>query len=267
MSILGDWSGRGRRRSGGSQRGNRWGEHAALLMGLLAITAGCSLSGTQPVGFAARVDVAERMLLSGQHDGAYMLLDDVAAAHSGTPEAELAIGDAYLRAGAFLRAETAYHAAIRSGAGDHGEVGLGRVALARNATDRAMAHFNAVLERDAGNLAARNGLGVAFDLKGMHPQARAQYITVLEADPVHLAALNNLAMSNTLSASSEMAVASLRDLAESNLSDATVRQNLAIALYVAGRRSDAAQLAAADMEASLAEALFSSVVRYRSAQP
>ena len=46
-------------------------------------------------------------------------------------------------------------------------------------------------------------------------------------------------------------------------------KNHALANQVQGlvQARDAAQLAAADMEASLAEALFSSVVRYRSAQP
>lgn len=250
-----------------SSRRSRWPGKKALLLGLVAVVGGCSLSGSQPVGFAARVDVAERMMLSGQHAGAYRLLDEVTDAHSGTPEAELAVGDAYLEAGAFLRAETAYRAAIASGAGDDGEVGLGRVALARNAADRAIGHFNAVLDRDADNLEARNGLGVAFDLKGLHPQARAQYTAVLQSDPVHLAALNNMALSNTLSGSGETAVSSLRDLAESNLSDATVRQNLAIALFVTGRRSDAEQLAAADLDGTTSGTLFDAVVRYRSAQP
>lgn len=238
-----------------------------VAVGFAAFLGGCSLSGTQPVGFASRINVAERMLLSGQHDGAYRLLDEVTQAHAGTPEAELAVGDAYLAAGAFLRAETAYRAAIASGDTNKGEVGLGRVALARNAPDRAMTHFNAVLQRQADNLDARNGLGVALDLKGLHPQAREQYAAVLQFEPVHVAALNNMALSNALSGSGESAVASLRDLTESNLSDATLRQNLAIALYVTGRRSDAQELAAADLDAATAGTLFNSVIRYRSAQP
>jgi Flp pilus assembly protein TadD len=244
----------------------RWGVARWLLpIGLLSA---CALSGTQPVGFEARVDVAKRMLLSGQHDSAYRLLDDVAATEDGnTPKAQLAVGDAYFESGAFLRAETAYRAAIANGAIAAGEVGLGRVALGRNAPDSAISHFNAALKQDSENLDAINGLGVALDLKGLHAQARAQYIRILKVDAVHVAALNNMAMSNVLSGSAEIATITLRDLAESNLSDATLRQNLALALHATGRSNEATKLAEADLDGPTTQALFNAVMRYRSIIP
>jgi Flp pilus assembly protein TadD len=236
---------------------------AGLALAALLALASCDFSGSQQVGFQSRIDVGARMLQSGQHASGYRLLDQVAAEHAGSAEAGLAIAAAYLDARAFAKAENAYTSAARSGAGPRAVVGLGRVALARNAPDQAMRHFSAVLEKDPGNLAAINGMGVAHDLKGQHATARAEYNRVLTIDPTHVDALNNLALSNVLGGSGETAVAILQDLTGSQVNDPTLRQNLAIALAVTGRRQDAVRLATADITEGQAEAIFQLVSTYR----
>lgn len=246
-------------RGAGAAKVRRIAVTSAAVMAL----ASCGLSGSQQVGFQSRIDVGARMLQSGQHASGYRLLDQVAAEHAGSAEASLAIAAAYLDNRAFAKAENAYNSAARNGAGDRATVGLGRVALARNAPDQAMRLFSAVLEKDPANLAAINGIGVAHDLKGQHAQARAEYSKVLTIDPTHTDALNNLALSNVLGGSGETAVAILQDLTGSQVNDPTLRQNLAIALAMTGRRDDAVRLATADISENQADAIFQLVAHYR----
>lgn len=235
----------------------------AIAVGAGILLSSCGMSGSQQVGFQSRVDVGARMLESGQYASAYRLLDEVATEHSGSSQAELAIAEAYLNNDAFAKAENAYRSALDNGGGLPAVVGLGRVALARNAPELALQHFAAVLERDPDNLTAINGTGVAFDLMGKHVDARAEYAKVLSYDAAHVAALNNLALSNALSGSGEKAVAILRDLTGSQVNDPTLRQNLAIALAVTGRHDDAIRLASADVPEDQAEAMFDLVSQYR----
>lgn len=235
----------------------------ALTAGAVILLASCGLSGTQQVGFQSRIDVGARMLQSGQHASGYRLLDQVAAEHAGSSEADLRIAEAYLDNSAFAKAETAYHNAARNGAGQGAVIGLGRVAIARNKPDMAIQHFSTVLSADPLNLAALNGMGVAFDLKGQHAQARAEYNKVLAVNPAHVDALNNLALSNVLGGSGETAVAILQDLTGSQLNDPVLRQNLAIALAITGRTQDATKVATADISEQQANAIFDMVRNYR----
>jgi Flp pilus assembly protein TadD len=234
-----------------------------IALGAGVLLTSCGVSGSQQVGFQSRVDVGARMLESGQYASAYRLLDEVATEHSGSPKAELAIAEAYLTNDAFAKAENAYRTALDNGGGLPAVVGLGRVALARNAPELALQHFAAVLERDPDNLIAINGSGVALDLMGKHAEARTEYAKVLAFDPSHVAALNNLALSNALSGSGEKAVSILRDLTGSQVNDPTLRLNLAIAMSVIGRETDAVRLASVDIPEDQAEAMFALVSRYR----
>lgn len=235
----------------------------ALAMSTVIMLSACELSGSQDVGFQSRVDVATRMLQSGQHASGYQILDQVATDHAGSPEAYLAIGNAYLEVGAFAKADNAFATAARYGAQEKATIGLGRAALARNAPDEAIQHFSSVLKKEPRNLTAINGIGVALDLKGQHTAARIEYNKVLAIDPTHVAALNNLALSNTLHGSGEIAVAFLQYLTRSQINDPTLRQNLALALSVTGRQQDAFRLATADISEKQAEAVFQLVANYR----
>jgi Flp pilus assembly protein TadD len=235
----------------------------ALAIGAGILLTSCGVSGSQQVGFQSRVDVGARMLESGQFASAYRLLDEVAAENPGSPKADLAIAEAYLKNDAFAKAENAYHSALDNGGGLPAAVGLGRVALARNAPELALQRFAAVLEQDPGNVTAINGQGVAYDLMGNHVEARTEYAKVLTYDPANVDALNNLALSHALSGSAEKAVTILRDLAGSQVNDPTLRQNLAIAMAATGHQADAVRLAAADIPEDQAEAMFALVSKYR----
>ncbi|MFT5968690.1 MAG: Flp pilus assembly protein TadD [Yoonia sp.] len=225
--------------------------------------AGCDLSGTQPVGFQARVDVAERMLLSGQYDNAYRLLDEVSADNNGRAEAQLSIGNAYLRNRALFKARNAFNQAIQKGSPVDGQLGLGRVALAQNDSRLAFEKFDLVLVKHPTNKVALNGRGVAFDLQGEHQRAIAEYKKLLAIDPTNLDALNNLALSHAIGGLGHEAVGILQDLTESQLTDVNLRHNLAIAYAVVGRNDAAYKLTASELPKAEAQRIFTSVRRYR----
>lgn len=228
----------------------------------LTITA-CSMSGSQEVGYQARIDVAKQMLLSGQYNRGYRLLEAVEKEHGDQTGAYLALGDAYLEASAFLKANLAFEKAKRKGALVKGDIGLGRVALARNEPKLASDRFLAALTHEPQNVVAINGIGVSHDLFGNHHLARLEYARVLEIDPTHSNSINNLGLSLALQGSGERSVQILSDLARSELDDATIRQNLAIGFAVVGRRQDAMRLARADLSEVEAKRLFKAVVNYR----
>ncbi|MFK8053415.1 MAG: tetratricopeptide repeat protein [Woeseiaceae bacterium] len=226
----------------------------------------CSLSGSQPIGFQDRVNVGERMLASGEYESAYRLLGEVTQDNDSKADAHLSVADAYLRGDAFFKARNAFHQAIEKGATTVGQVGLGRVALAQNDPDTAVAKFDSVLAVDPANQAALNGRGVAFDLRGEHQLAIAEYHKVLEINPTNLDALNNLALSHTIGGLGHEAVAILQDLTQSELTDTNLRHNLAIAYYIVGRQQAGYTLATVDMSRAKAEQTFDAVRRYRASR-
>ncbi|MEL7092507.1 MAG: tetratricopeptide repeat protein [Pseudomonadota bacterium] len=255
-----------------SEQGERaqkpWRTGRNLALACLAATAliGCELSGSQPVGYQARVDVAQRMLLSGQYDSAYRLLNEVSTDHGSQPAAHLSVGNAYLRGGAHFKARNAFNAAIRGGAETEGHLGLGRVALAQNNPTVAFEKFDAVLAVDPGNITALNGRGVAYNLRGEHQRAIGEFTKLLAINPTHLDALNNLALSHALGGSGTEAVEILSDLTQSQVTDTNLRHNLAIAYSIVGREKTAMRLAGPEMSNGQAQQTFRSVRRYRASR-
>ena len=247
----------------GNATGRRGRSAPALALAALIAVAGCSSTGPRAVGYDARVNVAEEMLARGQFSGAYTILDDVLQDHPNSAPVHLRVAEAYLANRAFNKAEASFRAAIGSGARLEGEVGLGRVALARNDANSAQAIFARLLQQQPGNLASLNGLGVSYDLTGHHETARQYYLEVLQVEPNNTMALNNLALSHTLSGNATYAAQVLRDLTESQLDDPVLRQNYALALYASGRSEDAMRLATVDMGESEANVMLEAVRMYR----
>jgi Flp pilus assembly protein TadD len=229
----------------------------------LLVLSACGLSGTQPVGYQSQIRVAEQFLHNGQFGQGYRILDGVSVSLAALPEAQIAIGDAYVRTNALLRAEQAYFKAGQLGATKQASLGSGKIALARNEADNAQLHFRSVLTEDPDNIEARNGMGVAFDIGGAHHLAQAEYRKVLDIQPAHLKAINNLGLSMVLSGNADGGATVLTKLTASKLDDRTVRQNLAISLAISGRQTEAMSLTSLDMSEQQAEKLFSAVKSYR----
>lgn len=234
---------------------------AFVSMACAAALTGCELSGAQPAGYASQVRLAEQFLDNGQYGRGYGVLDRIDSGHKDSAQVQLALGDSYLRSLALLKAERAYTAAAKLGAADTAEVGLGRIALARNDGAYAKELFGRVLERDFKNPDALNGMGVAYDLLGDHAKAQNHYNLALEVAPTHSRSRNNLGLSLILSGDYRTAERVLSDLAGSELNNKSARLNLAMALYAQGRERDALALAE-DVEEQSALRLFQAVTRY-----
>ena len=224
---------------------------------------GCELSGNQAVGHVGRLAVAEQFLLNGNYDKAYALLDAVTEDRSQSAKVWLDVGDLYLRNTAFLKAERAYIKAGEAGDEVGSRLGLGRVSLARNDHADAVAHFDAVLQRDPQNARALNGLGVAADLRGAHFEAQQHYRRAYRMDSSNLDPLNNLGLSLILGGNADAGVSVLTDVARSNRDDAVTRQNLALAYALIGRRDDALRLARLDVGDTESIEMIEAVSNYR----
>jgi Flp pilus assembly protein TadD len=91
-------------------------------------------------------------------------------------------------------------------------------------------------------------LGVAENLLGQNPQAEADYSRGLTLAPDDPGLTNNLGLSMALSGNFNGAIAVLRRTAAGPNATPQSRQNLALALGLAGRTTEAAQIARADLD-------------------
>lgn len=185
----------------------------------------------------------------GDNQAAITLYRQMVTAYPTATRPLLGLGDALFESRAFDEAIAAYEAAQRlDDAIPEPSIGIGRVRLARNRPAEAQTAFDRALERAPDNAAALNGRGVALDLQGRSEEARAMYHQVLALQPGNRGAQNNLALSLLLSGDTEQAIEQFRELAsERSPGLPRIRQNLALALGMAGRTDAAAEVAQIDL--------------------
>lgn len=228
----------------------------------VSLLSSCADGNNQPIGVQEQIEVGEQLMLAGQYESAFSVLDGIAEVQSTQPKALMAVGDSFLGANALLRAEAAYRQAGSIGPSHLAEIGLGKVALKRNEAERALYYFNTAIEKDPGNAEAWNGLGVAYDLSHNHTQAQDSYRQALALAPDYVDAVNNLGLSLVLSGNSAAAVESFTLLAESRLDNDTTRANFAIALHMAGYNREAVTMIANLASEGDAEQLFAAIRSY-----
>jgi len=128
-------------------------------------------------------------------------------------------------------------------------IGLGKAHLALKQPDEAERQFQTALRLNDTDYRSYNGLGVLKDLRGDHAKAQSYYRTGLVLAPEATSLRSNLGLSLSLTGRHQEAVAILGDLAEDYDSDATNRQNLALAHARAGDMRNAEQVARLDLGA------------------
>jgi Flp pilus assembly protein TadD len=229
---------------------------ACVLTGIMLGASACANSNSNHTSVKEQVRIGERFLTSGQYDRAYKLLDTIAENNPSSTVAVLALGDAYFRQGAFLKASASYQKAIDLRARQEGWLGLGKVELARNNPDAALSKFQKVLAQKQNDVEALNGMGIAYDISGRHDVAQAFYKRVLALAPSNKQAHNNLSLSLALNGKPLVALARIAELSRSNLSDKTIRQNLAIIQYMSGYAKQALRTAMLDLTESQAQQNF-----------
>lgn len=163
--------------------------------------AACS-DGRAPVaegGGQITLRVADAAMRSGAPDVAARVADLVLGQEPGNVAAMVAKGDALYAMGEPAAARSAYRQAlIRDNASVPALLGLGRT-LVRTDPVAAEAAFDAAAERDPGNAAVLNNLGIARDMQGRHAAAQEAYRRAMRADPDMQEVRVNMGMSLALS--------------------------------------------------------------------
>ena len=96
--------------------------------------------------------------------------------------------------------------------------------------------------------------GTTLDQQGQHEDARRYYMSALKIAPEEPSVLSNLGMSYILSKDLPKAEDALRRAYQRGASDSRVRQNLALAIGLQGRFSEAEAIVKADLPPEEAEA-------------
>ena len=132
--------------------------------------------------------------------------------------------------------------------------GFGRISLANGDAKQAETQFRKVLEIASNDVAALNDLGIALDLQERHEEAQAAYQSALAQRPGMRAAQVNLGLSFALGGAADRALTILRPLADDPAAEGKVREDLAVALALAGDRGAADKVLQADMSSDNAAA-------------
>jgi Flp pilus assembly protein TadD len=219
------------------------------LLLLLILLANCS--GDQNGSISNRapgLDVADVALASGAPDTALRIAQQALAANPRNASALVRAAEAQAALGQRDNAAHSF-AQARALAPDDvaASLGLARLELATD-PGAAVSELLGLTTRDPRNVAALIDLGIARDLLGHHADAQTAYRLALAIDPGRTAAGINLGLSLALSGDLQQALGILRPIALSPGASPRMRQDLAVALVIAGNDEEAAQVLHADMD-------------------
>jgi len=223
---------------------------------LLVLLAGCATLDQQK-GLAGSPDIriADAAMASGIPQSALAVTRDILQSDPNNVPALLREAEALISLGQPNLAEEAYRRvlAVEPRSLD-GLRGLGRISLANGDVKQAETQFRKVLEITPNDVAALNDLGIALDLQDRHDEAQGAYQSALAQRPDMRAARVNLGLSLAISGASDRALTILRPLADDPAADGKVREDLAVALTLAGDKMAADKVLQADMSSDNAAA-------------
>ncbi|MEZ0603887.1 tetratricopeptide repeat protein [Paraburkholderia sp. IW21] len=203
---------------------------------------------------ASDLRIAESALQAGDFELAATLFERTLAAHPGSLDAQLGLGDAMYQAGDLERARALYQqAALQTPVRPAAQLGLARVALRQRRLGDATALYRGLLTAQPDNPVVCEGLGTVLDLQGRHADAQAVYRAALAVHPEVQGLRVNLGLSLVLDNKPREAANTLLDVA--GLPDAPIqaRQNLALAYGLLGNADAAKRILLADLPPSTAE--------------
>lgn len=246
----------------GRSRGPRSAARILPLRGLLCVLflSGCAVThgalgigrgrSASPPGVtsATAMDIADHMRASGDLAGAISFYRRAIILNPANIKAYVALGNALLDAGYANDAAATFRAALAKEPKDAGaQTGLGAALVALDQPSRAVGVLRkGIATRPSARAYA--ALGVAEDLLGHAGAAAKAYRAGLAIAPEDLGLLNDLGLSQALQGNYDAAIGTLRRVAGSPRATARYRLNLALALGLAGRTSEAARVASIDLD-------------------
>lgn len=196
---------------------------------------------------AALMRIADATYEAGDIDTAAQFYHRAALVDQSRAAPLIKLGHALGELGAYDKAEIAYRRALEA-EGDNAEAryGLGKTLLSTGRPEEAVESLRRSVDAE-GTSRAYNALGVALDLAGDRGAAQEVYRTGLDELPDDITLMNNLGLSLALDGKHDDAVALLSEVAQRPEANARHRQNLALALGLAGRPEEAAQIGRQDL--------------------
>lgn len=231
----------------------------ALSLSLALAVSACATAGTgpenaQPEAFnvSAELDAHLRMADTTLAGGdAANAADLYRRAHELHPEeaAPLAgLGHALRQLGQESDAVIAYQQAIARDPAERTALrGLAAIQISRGESENALANYEALLRQDNADHRAWNGRAIALDSLGQHERAWKSYRAGLALSPDNLALQNNYGLSLAMGGRAIEGIQILSKLAGAPDATPRTRQNLALALGLAGDIEAARQIAAIDL--------------------
>ena len=213
-----------------------------LLLSLLLLA---SCAAHRDTSFSTRppgLDVADVALANGAPDTALHIAHQILATDPRNLPALIRSANAQAALGQRDQAARTFGQALAVAPDDNdAALGLGRLKLATDPAAAAIA-FQRVTLRNPGNVAALTDFGVANDLLGRHDEAQRAYRRALDIQPDSVAASVNLGLSLALSNDPQQALRILRPFALGSMTTPRIRQDLAVALALAGDDAGATSL-------------------------
>ena len=224
-----------------------------LLLGACADQPDSAAHGTQaPMGkeVTAKVatDIADRERDAGDPSGAITFYRRALATNPNQPKVEVSLGMTLLQAGSPNEAADTFRKVISRFPQDAGALtGLGLALMQLNQPAAALDPLRKglAITPDARGYRA---LGAAENLLGQNQLAEADYTRGLALAPDDPSLSNNLGLSMALSGNFNGAIAVLRTASTGPNATPRTRQNLALALGLAGRTAEAEQVARMDLD-------------------
>ena len=193
-------------------------------------------------------DIASSQSAAGNPAGAVAFYRRALETNPNQPKVEVSLGMALLQAGSPGEAANTFRKVISRFPQDTGALtglGMAQVQLGQPAAALDPLRKSVSIAPDPRGYRT---LGVAENLLGQNPQAEADYSRGLALAPDDAGLNNNLGLSMALSGNFNGAIAVLRRTANGPNATPQSRQNLALALGLAGRTTEAAQVARADLD-------------------
>ena len=180
-----------------------------------------------------------------------------ARADSRSPLPPAALGDVLRRLKQYTEAEQAFREALgRNPYSGTSLQGYGILMVEQGQADAAIAALSVAVDEEAADHRVYNMLGIAYDTLGDHAQAQSHYLAGLAQAPDNRSLRNNMAISLALQERYDAAIEQVRQLAEAEDADQSLRHNLALIYGLSGQIEKASKLLRTDLsEADVANNL------------